>query len=226
MAVMASISFGISAQTIQHYCLDVKDFVELKVVDGINVDYVCNPDSAGMAVFDAPADMTSRIMFAPKDGKLTIQLDNADQPEAANIPRVTVYSRYLSLIENDGDSLVRALRVAPGPKLKARVVGNGRMSLRGVDVNELQASIATGNGSIVVDGRCDVAKLYVTGSGTISADELTARKANCRIAGTGNIGCSPSEELSLKGAGTGKVYYHGDPSIKNVSLGLSMEKIP
>ena len=32
------------AQPLSRYELDVKDFTELKVFDGVNVNYVCNPD--------------------------------------------------------------------------------------------------------------------------------------------------------------------------------------
>ncbi len=54
-----------AAQAPTRYELDVKDFSELKVTDGINVDYVCNPDSAGKAVFFATPDIASQILFVP-----------------------------------------------------------------------------------------------------------------------------------------------------------------
>lgn len=226
IALSATLNIANAQTATQHYELDVKDFIELKVVDGINVDYKCNPDSAGKAVFNAPASMTSKIMFEPKNGKLTIQLDNSDaQTAPTDLPTVTVYSRYLTSVENDGDSLVRVLSMSPGPKFKARLIGNGRMSIRDIDVNEAQISLATGNGSIVVSGRCELAKLYLTGTGTISADELKATKVNCRLSGTGNIGCLATETLSVKGIGSGTVFYHGSPEITNRSLGLKLEAI-
>ncbi|MCM1111287.1 MAG: DUF2807 domain-containing protein [Clostridium sp.] len=213
-----------NSQQKQHFTLDVKDFSELKVVDGINVDYYCQSDSAGYVVFDAEPELSSAIMFTPSDGKLTIQLASRDNiPQ--NLPTVRVYSRYLASVENDGDSLVRVLNVAPGPKFKAKLEGNGRLSVRDIDTNELTANLMTGNGSIVVFGRCEIAKLYLAGTGSITADELTARKVNCRLGGTGTIGCNATEELSVKGLGTGKVYYLGTPKIKNRTLGIKVERL-
>lgn len=208
---------------IQTYSLNVRDFTELKVTDGINVDYYCNPDSAGIVTFDADPALSSAIIFEPKNGKLTIMLANREET-LTGLPTVRVYSRYLSAVENDGDSLVRVMNVTPGPKFKARLVGNGRISVRDVDTNELSANLATGNGSIVVTGRADIAKLYLTGTGSITADGLEARDVRCRISGTGTIGCAPSELLSIKGVGSGTVYYTGQPEVKNKSLGIKSEK--
>lgn len=223
----ASALVGRAQVKMQHYCLDVKDFVELKVTDGINVDYQCNPDSAGMAVFDAPAENAPQIIFEPSDSKLTIQLasnDNGSVPHK-NIPTVKVYSRYLSQVENAGDSLVRVLSVAPGPKFKAKLIGNGRLAVHGINVNEASVSLATGNGSIVVTGQCENAKISLTGTGSITADELKAKTVSVRLGGTGTVGCNASEELSVKGVGSGKVYYVGTPQLKNKTLGISVQPL-
>lgn len=209
----------------QHFALNVKDFTELVVVDGINVDYIgCSTDSAGYAVFDTTADLASQIMFEPSKGKLKVQLANHDS-QLTGLPTVKVYSRYLSSVENDGDSLVRIITPAPGPKFQATLVGNGRLSVRGIDVNEASVSLVTGNGQLVVTGRCESANLKLTGTGSITADELTAKIVKCRVAGTGTIGCDASEELNVSGIGSGTVLYRGRPAIKKRGLGIKVNPL-
>ena len=62
------------AQPLSRYELDVKDFTELKVFDGVNVNYVCNPDSVGRAVFIATDELASALMFNNTKGRLEIQV--------------------------------------------------------------------------------------------------------------------------------------------------------
>ena len=207
------------------YELDVKDFTELKVTDGINVDYKCNPDSAGKAVFNTSPELASAIYFVPGKSKLEIQLATKENGKYEGLPTVTVYSNFLSKVENSGDSLVRVVSLAPGPKLKARVIGNGHMLVRNVKANQVDASIDTGNGTITIYGSTDHAQLSTTGKGNIQADALTANTVKCSLWGTGSIGCNPKDELSVMGAGSGTVYYKGKPTIKNRSVGVKTSPI-
>lgn len=212
-------------QNLTKYELDVKDFTELRVTDGINVDYVCNPDSAGKAVFYSTPEMASQIIFRPGTNKLDIQLVPKEERVNREVPKVTVYSNYLSFVENSGDSLVRVMSVAPGPKFKARVIGNGRISVRNVKANTVEGALDTGKGIITLYGSCTDAKLSCTGTGHIQADGLVAEEVNCRLAGTGSIGCNPAKNLNIMGIGSGTVFYKGNPQIKKRALGVKVEAI-
>ncbi|MDE5839005.1 MAG: DUF2807 domain-containing protein [Paramuribaculum sp.] len=223
---LTALGYSLSySQEITRYELDVKDFVELKVTDGINVDYVCNPDSAGKAVFYSSSEMASQIMFKPGPTKLEILLAPKEERINRELPTVTVYSKYLSFVENSGDSLVRILSVAPGPKFKARVIGNGRISVRNVDANTVEGALDTGKGYITIFGTCTEAKLNCTGTGHIQADGLVAQNVNCRLAGTGTIGCNAVKTLNIMGIGSGTVFYKGDPQIKKRAMGVKVEPI-
>lgn len=212
-------------ETATRYELDVKDFSELKVVDGINVNYVCNADSAGKAVFTTTANLASVLMFSNNSGKLEMQIAT-DGIDYHNLPTVTVYSNILTRVENSGDSTVKVLNVSPCPRFKARLIGNGRLSVRNLKVTALEADIRTGNGTLVVTGTCDSAKYNTTGSGVIQADEMQANTVKCTLAGTGSIGCWPSGKLTIIGAASGKVHYRGTPTeIKNHSIGVKAEAI-
>lgn len=216
-----------TAQTLQHHTVKVGDFAHLSVNNSINVDYRSNPDSAGIAVFDVPAQLSNCVVFDNNgNGKLTITVDVPDGVFPVVIPTVTVYSRSLDKVVNMGDSTVRAFNVVTGRTLKARLEGNGRLSLRDINAHEVGASVFTGRGQLAVTGKCDKANLSCTGVGAIQADGLRAEKATVTINGTGSVGCYAAEELVIKGIGTGTVYYSGNPAkVKNRGIGVNAKSM-
>ncbi|MDE6309112.1 MAG: DUF2807 domain-containing protein [Muribaculaceae bacterium] len=201
-------------ETLNRYELDVEDFSQLKVIEGLNVDYKCVPDSAGKAVFTTTADKASVLMFSNKKGRLDLQI-STDGIAYHNLPTITVYSNFLTSVENSGDSTVRVLSISPGPALKATLIGNGRLVVHDVNSTRVDASLKTGNGQLVLDGKCVNAHLGVVGTGTIQADRLNAQEVKCRIVGTGSIGCDAVNSLIILGGsvGPGKIYYAGSPDI-------------
>lgn len=219
LLTLALLALTASAARPQRYELDVNQFDVLKVVEGINVDYRCKPDSAGRAVFYARPGQASVLMFTNNNGKLSIQLDR-ENPNQTDLPTVTVYSSSLSKVENSGDSTVRVLSLAPGVKFEGTVIGNGRLSIRGINASDVKLSLKTGCGVLVADGKAEKLKITFSGTGTIQADEVKAPEVNIRATGTGAIGCYPTEKLSIFGAGSTKIYYKGEPVISNRSIGI------
>ncbi len=205
----------------RRYELDVKDFSELRVIEGLSVDYKCSADSAGYVTFTSTPDLASVLMFTNNKNRLDIQI-STDGIDYQNLPRITVYSRFLSMVENSGDSLVRVQSLQPVPAFKARVIGNGRLSVYGIDTNNLDASLDTGNGTITLYGKAVKTKYNLVGTGSIQADELVSDEIKCSLLGTGFIECAPVNMLNIVGASSGKVYYKGHPQIKTRSLGVKV----
>lgn len=214
------------AQTIQHHEVKVGNFTELNVKHSINVDYHSNPDSAGYAVFEAPVSMVNAVMFKNNGkGKLSIELD-VDPEQAGQLPTVHIYSQFLTKIENSGDSTVRAFNVNAGPKFSATLIGNGRLSIRGVRTDELSGKQLTGRGQLAISGECRKASLSCTGVGAVQADNLKASEVSATVVGPVTLGCHATETLVVKGTGPGKVYYGGNPrNIRNRSLGPKLINI-
>lgn len=211
-----------AGEELTRYELDVYDFSELKVIEGLNVDYKCVPDSAGKAVFTTTPDLASVLMLSNNKGKLEMQI-STDGIDYSDLPVITVYSNFLTKVENSGDSTVRVLSVAPGPQFKAKVIGNGRLVVRNLNATQVDASLSTGNGQLVLYGKCQSAKYSLTGTGSIQADDLKAVNVKCRSTGTGTIGCSVTGELMVVGMGSGKIYYAGHPEkITTRSVGLKV----
>jgi len=214
----------------QRHQVQVGDFTHLTVIDDINVVYRCMPDSAGMAVVDCPQRVADNLIFSlNKKGRLSIQVttDMALQCDA-QLPTITVYSKQLDEAENAGDSTLTVYQPATTDgNFKARLSDNGKIIVHGLKAVEACLDILTGRGTIVADGQCDKVKLKLMGSGSIVADQVTATNVDCHIIGTGTINCNVNGgKLYVRGSGTGKVYYKGEPGKVTVRKLGTIKAIP
>lgn len=216
-----SCALAVSAQSPTNYDLNVGEFSELRVSDGINVDYSSDPDKAGRAYFNCQAQQASTFMFTNKGGRLTIQL-SPENIGAKNLPTISVHSKYLTKVENTSDSTVRVLSLNGVPKFEAKLEGNGHLIVRGIDANEVKGTMRLGHGTLILTGKCKEAKLNLTGTGVIQADELVAEEASVNAKGTGSVGVNAVGSLGVYGMGSTSVYYIGNPAIKNRSVGLKL----
>ena len=207
------------------YSVTLGEFTQLRIRHGIPVDYVCSNDSSGLITFTGTKELTEALTFdLTTKGKLTISLEprNFD----GKIGRVTVRSRQLVSVENEGDSAVRVLGINSCPVFKAKQTGNGTISVRDITANQVEISTKLGHGAVTVNGSCELAKLNCTGTGAISAGDLVAKDIKCTLFGTGNIDCNVSGVLSVTGAGSGTILYTGTPTeIKSKSAGIKLVPI-
>lgn len=205
------------------YELDVKPFDELQVVNDINVIYKCNNDSAGQVRFSCDPDVSSMILFSNNKNKLKIELsDEITDAQRHRLPTITVFSAFLSKVENSGDSTVYVDTPSPASTFKARIVGNGTLIARGLRATTVEGKISTGHGHLVLSGEAQTIKLSNTGTGTIEAGTIKATIGRCSIYGTGSVDCQVTNELTVMGLGSGKIYLKGTPTIKNRTLGIKV----
>ena len=205
----------------------VGDFSRLVLLDDINVNYRCNADSAGLAVFTCSQEIADALIFSLSgNGRLSIQV-NDDFERLKNLPTLTLYSSTLDEAENAGDSTMRIAGLPPLKSFKVRLTDNGKVIVRGVRASQLELQILSGKGKIIADGSCDNLSLRLIGTGEIQADRVQAGSVSCRIMGTGTIGCDVRDgELKVSGSGTGKVYYKGNPSKVTVRKLGTIKAIP
>lgn len=215
------VSFMVSRAETKIYSVNVGDFNEMTVVDGINVNYRSVPDSVGIVVYECEPERTSMLMFSNDKYRLKIQL-SSDVEKPKSLPTITVYSDCLTKVSNWGDSTVIVETVAPGAAFKAKVIGNGILIARNVRATQVDASVETGSGRVFISGKAQSAKLSNTGTGAVEAGSLEAVKVNCKLFGTGSIDCNASENLVVMGASSGSVYYRGTPKVKNRSIGVKV----
>ncbi len=227
IVMLTALAVTACAQGMKHRVVDVGDFRRLALIDDINVNYRCNPDSAGLAVFTCSQDIANRLIFnTNSNGRLSIQV-KSDLQQLHNLPTITIYSSSLIEAENAGDSTLRINNLPATDHFKVRLIDNGKIILRKVKANKLELQILSGKGTIIADGKCDELALRLVGAGEIQADDVVATDVSCRIIGTGNMGCNVNGgNLKVNGSGTGKVYYKGHPDKVSVKKLGSIKAIP
>lgn len=212
-------------QGAERYEVKIGDFSALKVTSSINVDYVCQPDSAGMAVFYADAPMASCIGFTHSDDELRVSFTTDEIPDES-LPRVTVYSSSLVKVSNTADSAVRVLSDIKCPTFRATQQGNGSIVVRNIVADNVKARLMTGNGKVILYGKANKANYTMIGAGLIQGDGLEAKEVSVKAGGTGQIGCWAVDTLTVKGVGSTTVYYRGTPpTIKKFALGVKIEPL-
>ncbi len=202
------------AQAVNHNT-PVGDFSSLVVQDAIDVVVVVTQDSArvGHASFSATSRVANCLIFSNNGkGRLKIQVAE-DLLGNEPTPVVTLYASSLLKVQNDGNDTVS---VGPLPALdafEAVVTNNGTVVIEQVDAKTLTLKCKTGKGTIKASGRCDELKARVLGGGTIDAEQCQATTASCHATGGGSIRVNvEGGELSLKGSGSSKIYYRGNPT--------------
>lgn len=232
MAFMAAVVCALSAYG-EVQTLTVDRFQQIRVVGPVNVDCVYNPDSVGyIKVYADEMDYLPWVMASTKGDKLKIHMILPDDmrqgnvPVPPNLPNVKVYTNYLTGVSNEGDSIVRVMTSTNVPSFKALLMGNGYMSIRGIDTEKLTVGLLSGNGTLAVHGRANSAVVKMAGVGTIEADGLEADKAKVVLVGTGNIGVWVKNKLTIRGTGPGTVYLKGAPEVvKKIALGVKLQPI-
>lgn len=215
LAVCGALSAG--ART---YEIKTGDFSRLKVPNHLNVVHVCDAKKAGTAHYDCADSMADAIMFTSNGRDLKVQISPDFVGRENELPTVYVYSELLSEVESSSNKKVSVSGVPRCVEFKAVLMGNGVLDVKGIDAQKVVGALMTGHGVITLEGKTSDAVFKLAGTGDIQANELDAKKVTCHVFGTGNIHCSPVDELKLKGLGTTNVYYKGHPSkIKKQGVG-------
>lgn len=213
--------------------LKVDRFQQIRVIGPVNVDCVYNPDSVGYIKVDAPKkELISWVEASTKGNKLKIQLRLPDEmrqgltPVPEGLPGVKIYTNYLTGVSNEGDSIVRVITSTNVPTFSAMLMGNGYMSVRGIDTEKLKVELVSGSGTLAIKGRANFESVKLAGVGTIEADGVEAENAKVVLVGTGNVGVWAKDKLTVSGTGSGTVYVKGTPEIsKKLALGIKLQPI-
>lgn len=209
LSVLLLASFAVSAS---EFTMPVGQFSKLAVDDNVNVVYVGGDGSPSRIRYEGDQKYAKAFIITNKGDKLRIQVETefVDDPE---LPTLYVYSDFLKDASISSESTLKIDQAAPCSEINLSLIGNGTMVANNLRATKISASVNSGNGTISVEGHCQVAKLKMIGSGTIQADRLEAADVDCKILGTGSIGCWPVNRLKVRGIGTTKIYYKGDPEI-------------
>lgn len=223
LTITALCSLAATYAQVKDYRLDIGDFHELTVANNIPVVYKNSVDSAGLAFYTCTPEVASTIAFSNEKAKLKIQY-NQDS-EVTTTPVITVYSSTIDKVTNWGDSTIVIEQMTPTSQFKAKVIGNGDITVLNLVTTKAEAAVQAGSGHIYISGKAQNAKFELASAGSIEGGNMEATQVTCSLVGTGSIDCYAVEKLNVRGLGTGKVYYRGNPkSIKNHGVGIKVIK--
>lgn len=195
------------------YTVEVGTFSRLNVPDNISVIYRCNPDSIGKACFECEDQFADAFLFTnPKSETLKIQISPDFIDRSNLLPVVYVYSEFLTHVESASEKRVQIEHPARQASFKGVLIGNGTLDINGLDCDKATAVLASGNGTVIVSGRCLDSVLKLTGTGRVDALELDTDNVTCQTFGTGDITCRFTDSLTQRGLGSTTIHYKGDPS--------------
>lgn len=211
MATLA-LMMAVFALSAKEYTLPLGQFSKLSVDDNVNVVYVGADGSPSRITYEGDQKFAKAFIITPKGDKLRIQVETefVNDPE---LPTLYVYSDFLRQATNSSDMTLTIKKMAPCPEFGVTLIGNGSIVVEDVQATKVSAGIKSGNGSIVLSGHCQSANFLMLGSGTIQADRLEAVEAECKIMGSGTIGCWAVNKLKTRGIGSTKIYYKGTPEV-------------
>lgn len=195
------------------YTLEVGQFTTIQLQDNVNVVYQRSETASGSACWRSTnPEFDNAFIVKNSGGTLKIQL-NPEDVNKPDLPVIYVYSDFLNKVLNYNDSTITVKSPAPCPSIELSQVGNGHIIVGDVKATEVKAKVTAGMGTITISGTCNQANLRMTGTGVIQADNLRADNVNCKILGSGTIGCWALNTLTVRGIGSTKIYYKGKPEI-------------
>lgn len=105
-----------------------------------------------------------------------------------------------------------------GNRLELATVGVGNLSFSNLSLDELDVSVS-GVGNTFVSGTARKQHVVVTGVGSYEARELDTSEAHMELMSVGSATVRVRERLVAYVAGTGCLYYLGNPVVETSSVG-------
>lgn len=147
------------------------------------------------------------------NGKLVIKYDNGEQVWKHDGITVTVAGPDMRSMRVSGSGDIRTTGSITASDMELDISGSGDITITDLATGVIDAHIS-GSGDIkVLQGTATEEKLRISGSGSIDLANVAARSATTRTSGSGDTRVNVSERLDVTIAGSGSVYYRGNPII-------------
>jgi Protein of unknown function (DUF2807). len=91
------------------------------------------------------------------------------------------------------------------------ISGSGNIIIDKLKADNVECHIS-GSGDIRLKGECqDELEIHISGSGDVEAGYFEAKSVDVRISGSGDCKVYASEKINARVAGSGDIYYRGNP---------------
>ncbi len=148
--------------------------------------------------------------------RLKLKWEKGSNISTRNKILITVPFKEISEVLLTGSGDVFSEANIKATDFKAILSGSGNMKLD-ITASYLSSKIS-GSGSISLSGTSDKLEYVISGSGNIKGYELVTREADVRISGSGGIKTNVTENLKARIAGSGNIYYKGNPKKQDTKV--------
>lgn len=132
---------------------------------------------------------------------------------------ITFNARNLKSIGLSGSGTIKAKAVQKVDDFSVALSGSGDIDARVAATNVTSA--ISGSGNIVLRGNTQNFKVGISGSGDVKAFQLETQNAEIGVSGSGDVEITANGNLSAAVAGSGDIYYKGNPTQINSKSGGS-----
>jgi len=169
----------------------------------------------GEITIKADENLMEYIITEVKNGDLKIKTKKGYNIKGSKTIIIKVPFNDISAVSLAGSGDIYSDDIIDSHDLKLSIAGSGNLDLN-VSTKNLISSIA-GSGNMNLKGDSKEFTCSIAGSGNINSYNMKAAIAIVKIAGSGNAKVHATKEIHANTAGSGDIYYSGNPSIEKTS---------
>jgi hypothetical protein len=207
--------------TVVESSVEVDEITALTV--GSTFDVTLQIGDAPAVVLRADDNVLDRISVTQQDGELGLGVDAA-VGDVTLQAQVTVDPATLTRVELDGAATLTGTETLEAPALTLSTLGASRAFVV-LDVAELDVT-AAGASVVNASGTVDALTAVADGASTLRLDQLAARTADVRAAGSSTVEVLVSERLDAQADGASTIGYAGDPAVLERSTSGASSVVP
>ena len=174
-----------------------------------NFDVKLVPGREGKITLHGESNLLKYVITEVKNGKLSIKVKKRTNIRITKKFVVTVPYKSIEKVALAGSGDITNSGTISSDDFKVSLAGSGDIDLH-VKTGTIKTSIA-GSGNINLRGKSNSLSCSIAGSGDVNAYGLSTKATNVSVAGSGNVKTTVSESIKARVAGSGTIYYKGNP---------------
>lgn len=191
--------------------IEVSGFFDVVLVSG----------TEGTITIEGEENILPHIKVETKENVLKISTEKNTNLNTKKGVVVTVPFEQISALYCSGSGNITSKKTISNPTFTAKLSGSGNLTIT-VKNSDFEFNLS-GSGNVALTGNSDNFVSKTSGSGNMDGLNLTTKKANIAISGSGNVKVNCSENLYARVSGSGNIHYKGDPQIKDTKVSGSGE---
>jgi hypothetical protein len=187
-----------------------------KIAAGGSFDVKLVAGTEGKITIHIDENLLEYLITEVENDRLKLKWKKGSNISTRNKILITVPFKDISGVTLSGSGDVFSEATIKATDFKAILSGSGNIKLA-VNSTYLSSRIS-GSGNIRLSGTTDKLEYSISGSGNINGYELVSNEADVRISGSGGIKTNVTENLKARIAGSGNIYYKGNPKRQDTKV--------